>query len=598
MVDRPHIDALRAFNRTVTERIGALEDQYLARDRSLGLDRLLWEIGPDGAEVRELRARTGLDSGYLSRLLRSLERDGLVATAASGTDSRVRRAHLTPAGRRELTVLNDLSDDLVTTILSPLSDRQREELIGAATTVRRLFTASAVTIGPAAPASPEARSAVAAYFATLDDALPQGFDQNTTLAATDDEMSPPRGRFLLATLKGHPVGCIGVKLRDRDTAEIKRLWVSGEARGLGIGRRLLLAAEAEARHLGARTARLDTNRSLHEAIGLYRATGYEEVAPFNDEPYAHHWFRKRLTGEPAPVAARIGFAGLGIMGSAMAARLLQHGTPLTVWNRSPGAAARLAAQGARAVPSIGDLFAECQTVILMLRDETAVDEVLRATAGGLASLAAGHTIVNMGTLSPRFSRALAEEVETAGGDYVEAPVSGSQRPAQQGRLVAMTAGRPDVLRRVEPILGPMCAQVTRCGPVPSALTLKLSSSVFLITLVTALAETFHFGTELGVDTAMLHTVLDSGQMSSPISRTKSAKLLDADFTAQAAISDVLMNAELVVSAADDAELAVPLIRASRDLYRRAVAAGDGALDMVGVIRTIAAADSRWSRERS
>ena len=122
---------LRAFNRTVTERIGVLEDQYLDRGRSLALDRLLWEIGTDGAEVRELRARLGLDSGYLSRMLRALEHEGLVVTVASGDDSRVRRAEITDAGRAEIGILDHLSDDLADAILEPLTPSQQDELLAA-----------------------------------------------------------------------------------------------------------------------------------------------------------------------------------------------------------------------------------------------------------------------------------------------------------------------------------------------------------------------------------------------------------------------------------------------------------------------------------
>jgi ribosomal protein S18 acetylase RimI-like enzyme len=109
-------------------------------------------------------------------------------------------------------------------------------------------------------------------------------------------MSPPAGLFLMATLHGEAVGCGALKFHPGAPAEIKRMWVSSGVRGLGLGRRLLAELEAQAQAHGAGTVRLETNRALGEAIALYRTAGYREVAAFNDEPYAHHWFEKRIGG--------------------------------------------------------------------------------------------------------------------------------------------------------------------------------------------------------------------------------------------------------------------------------------------------------------
>ena len=288
------IAEIRAFHRTVTERIGALQEHYLASGRSLGLDRLIWEIGSEGAEVRELRERLGLDSGYLSRQLRLLEADGLVVTEVSSADSRVRRASLTLRGAAELGVLDEQSDELVAAILDPLSEEQRAALTEAAAVVRRLFTASAVEIAPANPDLPEARSAIDSYFAELAQRFERGFDAGTTRQAAAPEMTPPAGRFLLATLHGKPVGCAGLTLHGDDPAEVKRLWTADTVRGMGLGRRLLAEIETAAVKAGARAVRLETNRALTEAIGLYRSAGYAEIPAFNDEAYAHHWFEKEL----------------------------------------------------------------------------------------------------------------------------------------------------------------------------------------------------------------------------------------------------------------------------------------------------------------
>jgi DNA-binding MarR family transcriptional regulator/GNAT superfamily N-acetyltransferase len=298
-MDRGMIDQVRSFNRTVTQRIGALDDAFLSRDRPLGQARLLWEIGPEGSDVKRLRARLDLDSGYLSRLLRSLEDAGLVVVEPSDADARVRTARLTSLGRAERAELDRRSDDAAASILGPLSGRQRDLLVTAMAAVERLLVPSAVQVSACDPRSPDARRAVRAYISELSDRFDGGFDPGRSISAADDELSPPAGLFLIATLHSEPVGCGAVKFHHDAPAEIKRMWVAPAVRGLGLGRRLLAELEARAAAGGARVLRLETNRALGEAISLYRTAGYRQVAPFNDEPYAHHWFEKIMgPGEP------------------------------------------------------------------------------------------------------------------------------------------------------------------------------------------------------------------------------------------------------------------------------------------------------------
>jgi len=288
------ISQVRRFNRTVTQRVGALDDEFLARDRPLGQARLLWEIGPDGAGLRSLRARLDLDSGYLSRLLRALERDGLVVVDGSGEDGRVRTAWLTSRGLAERAELDRRADDAAASILRPLSASQRDRLVSAMAEVERLLVASAVDVAVRDPADPAARACVRAYVEELGRRFDTGFDPARSLPADDRDMTPPAGLFLVATLHSETVGCGGLKFHDDAPAEVKRMWVSPAARGLGLGRRLLTELEAHAAASGVTALRLETNGTLAEAIGLYRSAGYREVAAFSDEPYAHHWFEKRL----------------------------------------------------------------------------------------------------------------------------------------------------------------------------------------------------------------------------------------------------------------------------------------------------------------
>ncbi|MGC4849390.1 GNAT family N-acetyltransferase [Micromonospora sp. DT15] len=296
-MDSALIAAVRRFNRTVTQRVGALDDEYMAQGRPLGQARLLWEIGPAGAEVATLRARLGLDSGYLSRLLRTLEHGGLITVGPAdqaGGDGRVRVATLTDAGRTQWADLDQRSDELAASILEPLSEHRRERLVTAMAEVERLLMGSMVVIEPCPPSDPRARACLRAYARDIARRFDDGFDPALSKPLPDEALVPPNGVLLLATLNSAPIGCGAVKLHPDAPAEIKRVWVADTVRGLGVGRRLLGELERYAAERGATAVRLDTNRNLTEAIALYRATGYREVEAYNTEPYAHHWFEKQL----------------------------------------------------------------------------------------------------------------------------------------------------------------------------------------------------------------------------------------------------------------------------------------------------------------
>ena len=296
-MDSDGVDVVRRFNRAVTQRVGALDEEYLARGRPLGASRLLWEVGADGGdrtEIRALRHRLDLDSGYLSRLLRRLESERLVTVDADPGDGRRREVRLTEAGRAERAVLDERSDALAWSVLDALDGPRRAELVTAMSTVVRLLTAGAVRVAAEDPTSEDAQGCVRSYFAELDARFDAGFDPARALPVDAEELVPPDGVLLLARLHGEPVGCGALKLKGRGAAEIKRIWVSHSTRGLGVGRRLLRELEEHAANGGATTVRLDTNRTLTEAIALYRSEGYREVPAFNDEPYADHWFEKSL----------------------------------------------------------------------------------------------------------------------------------------------------------------------------------------------------------------------------------------------------------------------------------------------------------------
>ena len=284
----------------------------------------------------------------------------------------------------------------------------------------------------------------------------------------------------------------------------------------------------------------------------------------------------------------VGFIGLGVMGQPMALRLAASGTPLVVWNRTPRRAEPLRAAGAAVAADAAEVLARAEAVLLMLSDEAAVDTVLGRGTPGFAARVAGRVVVHMGTTSPEYSHTLQTDVRAAGGRYVEAPVSGSRVPAEQGRLVAMLAGEESAVDVVRPLLAPLCRETFVCGAAPNALLMKLSVNLFLITQVTGLTEAFHFAERQGLDRRLFLDVLEAGPMASGVSRMKAPKLRERDFAVQAAALDVLKNNRLIAEAARGAHLASPLLDACHALFEETVSLGHGGEDMVAVLRAIEA----------
>ncbi len=293
-MDESQLQSVRRFNRLVTQRVGALEVDYLRRGRPLAQARLIFEISADGVDVLDLRSRLGLDSGYLSRLLQSLKMQGLIAVAKGDGDGRRRRVSLTRKGGAERAAYDRLSDSLAASMLGPLDASEQSRLLAAMGEVERLIRAASVKVAAEAADSADARLCLDAYFRELAARFETGFDVAADDFARVKDMTPPSGLFVIARLDGDAVGCGGFKRIDKTTGEVKRVWTAPHARGLGVARRVLRTLEAAAREKGLKSLRLDTNRALTEAHALYRSEGYREIARFSDNPYADHWFEKRL----------------------------------------------------------------------------------------------------------------------------------------------------------------------------------------------------------------------------------------------------------------------------------------------------------------
>ena len=292
-MDRQILDTVRRFNRIVTPRTGALDGSYLGRGRPLGLARLIFEIGPDGEDLLALRKRLNLDSGYISRQISKLAREGLVSIRQDENDRRRRRITLTPKGLAERAAYDALSDELAASFLSPLSTSQRKRLVDAIAVVERLLVASAATIGIEPEFGDDAQRCVAAYSRELNERFENGFDPGRGGYASP--LANVESRMMIVRIEGTAVGCGALVDHGNGIGEIKRMWIAPEARGLGLSSRLLQALETQAIALGLMRLRLDTNRSLVEAQALYRKAGYRDIERYNDNSYADFWFEKKLT---------------------------------------------------------------------------------------------------------------------------------------------------------------------------------------------------------------------------------------------------------------------------------------------------------------
>lgn len=283
---------VRRFNRAVTSAVGALDTSFLGRSRPLGAARVLNAIGHGRSDVAEIRDYLGLDSGLMSRLLRSLEDEGLVETEAHQDDARRRVAKLTRTGRREFAAYEALSNAQAEGFLAQHS--QREALLAAMDLIASTLTRERIALGEMDPRSEEARHCLGEYYAELGRRFEQGFDVSLSRDPDAKDMRRPRGTFIVAMSDTLPIGCVGLKGTDHGYAEVKRLWVAPAARGLRLGRRLMDTVESAARELGIALLRLDTNSALPEAGQLYRTTGWREISRYNDDPYPDLFFEKRL----------------------------------------------------------------------------------------------------------------------------------------------------------------------------------------------------------------------------------------------------------------------------------------------------------------
>lgn len=288
----------------------------------------------------------------------------------------------------------------------------------------------------------------------------------------------------------------------------------------------------------------------------------------------------------------VGFIGLGLMGTPIALNLARSGTPLLVWNRTHERVPPLVEAGADAAADVDAVFRRCDTVLTMLVDEKATDEVLSRGTARFGALVAGRTLVSLGTTSPAYAERLAADVAAAGGRFVEAPVAGSRIPAENGQLVAMLGGDAEAVGEVMPLLAPACRAMLRCGGPGAGLRMKLAVNLYLTTTMAALAEATHFAAAGGLDVGTFSEAIGLGQTASDLTRVKLPKLTSRDFSPQAAVSDAHTNTRLVLDEATAAGIATPMLAQASALFAETIELGAARDDMSAVVRALERRSSR------
>jgi 3-hydroxyisobutyrate dehydrogenase len=286
--------------------------------------------------------------------------------------------------------------------------------------------------------------------------------------------------------------------------------------------------------------------------------------------------------QTAPARA-VAVLGTGTMGAPIARNLLRAGMPVRVWNRTPAKAAELTTHGALVATSPAAAATGVDVLITMLTDGAAVEHVMTGPRGALSTLGPDAIWVQMSTVGVEWSDRLAHLAARHGVTFVDAPVSGSSRPAEDGQLVILAAGAPSTRPRLEPIFEPLARQILWLDRVGDGSRLKLALNNWLAVLVEGMAETLTLSSALGLDPHLFVTTVAGGPLTSRYATDKAIAMLDADFTPGFPLQHAAKDAALATEAAHRRGLQLPLTDTLLDRWHQAIAAGHGHDDVASTI---------------
>jgi len=280
---------------------------------------------------------------------------------------------------------------------------------------------------------------------------------------------------------------------------------------------------------------------------------------------------------------KIGWIGLGHMGVPMARNLMAAGYPLLAFNRTPDKAAAL---GCATAESPAALAAAVDVVVTMLSDDAAQEEVLFGPGGVAEGLRRGQTVVNMGTISPGASRAAAERLAKLGVEVLDAPVSGSVKPATEGTLVILVGGKAETFERCLPIFGVLGKRAFHFGAAGQGARAKLAVNMILGLTLQSLAEAVVLGEKSGLDRAMLLEMIGEAAVASPIVKLKLPSIAADDFTAAFPLKHMAKDFRLAVAEAAEVGAVLPITATAKESYGRAEAHGLGDLDIMAILQAL------------
>ena len=283
---------------------------------------------------------------------------------------------------------------------------------------------------------------------------------------------------------------------------------------------------------------------------------------------------------------KIGFMGLGIMGNAMAANLLKAGYPVTVYNRSPERAEPLVQQGAGRADNPQALAAASEVIIVMVTGPEALEELLFGPGGAAGGLSAGKYFVNMSSVAPSYTRELAARLKPTGAAFIDAPVSGTKKPAEEGTLLILAGGPRDQVQAVEPVLLAMGKKVIYCGEAGQGSMMKMFINLLLGLMMEAFAEVMNFGRLGGLtEEAMLDTIF-SGPLNCGMFQVKAPNLQNHTYPAAFPLKHMTKDAKFIVDTAYELGAPVPAASTLLQLYREGVARGWGDEDVSAIARVL------------
>ncbi|RII26399.1 MAG: NAD(P)-dependent oxidoreductase [Geobacter sp.] len=283
-----------------------------------------------------------------------------------------------------------------------------------------------------------------------------------------------------------------------------------------------------------------------------------------------------------------GFIGLGIMGSGMAKNLVKTGFEVTVWNRSAEKCRELAELGATVAATPRQVVENCQATFAMLADPVAALAVCDGPDGVLAGMSAGKGYVDMSTVDVATSAGIAAAVTARGGRFLEAPVSGSKKQAEDGALIILAAGDRSLYEEVLPGFERMGKKMLYLGEVGNGARMKLVVNMVMGGMMTAFCEGLALGGRTGLDQADILDVLDAGAMSNPMFRLKGGVIGQGSFTAAFPLKHMQKDMRLAVAMGDG--VGQPLFSAAtaNELFKRARGMGFGDEDFAAVFKAIRA----------